>query len=321
MKKSSRIVIILLAAIGLSSCAKQTATPSLWSSAERWYQSDMAYDTAKIDVLYLVSTEVLSATDTLGQETWQSQLIAADKAAMQGEIAWVEQNMFYDDYNIFAPYYHEFTFDAIIRLGSEQFDSVYQQVAAEVCDAVDYYMEHDNHGRRFVVAGFSQGAMLALDVLRHLTDEQYERMIACYMIGYRLTEADLQHPHIRAAAGESDYGVVISFNSTQTVEAIWPFVSEGAATCINPVNWRTDAVPAIFMFDSTQVEAHIDTVHHVLIDSTNAPSYYQAFYDQCPFFLQAGVSRDNLHHWDLLFYASSIHDNALRRAGRCVKEE
>lgn len=34
------------------------------------------------------------------------------------------------------------------------------------------------------------------------------------------------------------------------------------------------------------------------------------------FYKDVNVSRDNLHHWDRLFYGKMIHDNALRRAGR-----
>lgn len=308
------LAVALLAFVWVRQSQSQPQLSSIWQDPDMWYQSANEYDTAKIDVFYFVSTEVLSATDSLGNVVWQSPLTPSDRTAMTGEIAWVEQNMFYDDYNLFAPYYHQFTFDAIWQLSESQFDSVYQSVAGEACQAFDDYMANENHGRPFVLAGFSQGAMLTLEVLRHMTDEQYSRMVACYTIGYRLTENDLVHPHIRAAEGENDHGVVVSFNSTLSEDAIWPFVSEAAATCINPVNWCTDATPAVFAFDSTSNELHVDTAAHVLLVSTDCPSYYHAFYDVAPFFLQAGVSRDNLHHWDLLFYASRIHDNALCRA-------
>lgn len=138
-------------------------------------------------------------------------------------------------------------------------------------------------------------------------------MLACYTIGYRLAAADLQHPHIKAATGKKDTGVVISFNSTQTPEAIWPFVSSGATTCINPINWCTDATPATFNFEATTNEVHVDQTSQVLIVTTDNPEYYDGFYDAAPFFLKAGVDRRNMHHWDLLFYASNIHDNALLR--------
>lgn len=287
---------------------------SIWDAPTMWYQSEKPYDTAKIDVIYLVSTEVFSAVDSAGNVVWQSQLTPADRTSITGEMAWIEQNMFYDNFNIVAPYYHQFTFDAITKLTQNQFDSIYKKVAIDVCEAFDYYMEHNNQGRRFILAGFSQGAMLTLDLLRHMTDKQYEHMIACYTLGYRLSTADLQHPHIKAAQGEKDNGVVISFNSTQSPDAIWPLVSEGAATCINPVNWHTDATPAKFTFEGTTNEVHVDETSHALIVTSDTPSYFDGFYDAAPFFLQAGVSRKNLHHWDLLFYTSHIHDNALLRA-------
>lgn len=312
MKK--RFFLLTMVALTLLSCGKRPAADSLWSSPAMWYATDSLYDSCKVDVLYFVSTEVLSAHDSLGDVVWQSQLIPADKAAMTGEMAWIEKNMFYRDFNLFAPYYHQYTFDAIWQLPRPQFDSVYQQVAHEACLAFDAYMADANQGRPFVLAGFSQGAMLTLDVLRHMTDEQFAQMVACYCIGYRLNADDLRHPHIRPAEGADDHGVVISFNSTQSVEGIWPFVTEGAVTCINPVNWRTDATPAAFLFDTTHVTLHVDSAEHVLMVATDAPDYYRAFYDAAPFFLQAGVHRDNMHHWDLLFYPAYIHDNALLRA-------
>lgn len=296
-------------------CTEEQQPASVWDSHDMWYQSKTQYDSNGIDVFYLVSTEVLSATDSTDSTTlWQSQLIPSDRVAIEGEMAWVERNMFYKDFNLIAPYYHQFTFDAISKLRPQQMDSVCQKISQEICDAFDYYMEHSNNGRPFVLAGFSQGAMLTLDILRHMTNEQYSRMIACYTIGYRLTAEDLQHPHIRAASGQKDNGVVISFNSTQNKDAIWPFVSEGAAACINPVNWHTDATPAEFTFDGTANVVYVDEDSHVLLVSTDKPSYYDSFYDAAPFFLDAGISRKNLHHWDLLFYASNIHDNALLRA-------
>lgn len=303
--------LLLLTAFAVLSCHKNSDP---WADSEMWYQSANAFDASKIDVLYFTSTDVLSAKDKDGNVSWQSLLVPEDKAAISGELAWVEQNMFYDDFNFTAPYYHQFTFDAIWQLDRKSFDEVYQNVSSEACTSFDYYMKHMNNGREFVIAGFSQGAMLALDVLKHMTDEQYSRMIACYMLGYRLTENDLAHPHIKAATDEDEKGVVVSFNSTQTREAIWPFLCEGVATCINPVNWTTDSTPATFSFDGTENTVHVDPETHVLLVDTDNPQYFYDYYDVATFFSDAGVSRDCMHHWDLLFYPQFIHDNALCRA-------
>ncbi|MCQ2225677.1 MAG: hypothetical protein MJZ14_08170, partial [Paludibacteraceae bacterium] len=108
---------------------------SAWDSPSMWYQSGTPYDTDKIDVFYLVSTEVLSATDSLGNETWQSQLIPSDRSSITGEMDWIGENMFREEFNIVSPYYHQFTFDAIIKPSHDHFDSIYKQVADEVCEA------------------------------------------------------------------------------------------------------------------------------------------------------------------------------------------
>lgn len=304
-------LMLMASAVMAQSCSRDN---SEWSDPERWYQSLKDFDPSDTDVLYLVSTEVLSARDRNGDVCWQSCLTVDDMAAIKGEIEWVEENMFSDGFNLIAPYYHQMTFDALTGEGCVNKEEVYRNVASEVCEAFDYYMSHSNGGRPFVIAGFSQGAMLVLDLLRHMTDEQYSRMVACYMLGYRLSEADLAHPHIKAASDEGGTGVVISFNSTQTREAIWPLVSENAVTCINPLTWRTDSEPALFHYDGTANTVHVDSQTNVLLVKTDKPAYYHSFYDAAPFFLNAGVSRDNLHHWDLLFYSRQIHDNALLRA-------
>lgn len=306
---------LVLASMAALSCKGPS---SQWDEAERWYASSSAIDPEKTDVLYLVSTEVLSAMDADGTVYWQSQLTDNDRAAIDAELAWVEQNMFYEDFNFIAPYYHQFTFDALKELDAAQFEQVYRQVADEACAAFDHYMKHVNGGREFILAGFSQGAMLTVDLLKHMTDEQFSRMAACYTIGYRLSEEDLQHPHIQAAAEESDRGVVISFNSSLTREAIWPFVSEGSATSINPINWKADSTAASFEFEGTTNSVHIDPETNVLLVDTDSPEFYHSFYDAAGFFLDAGVSVDNLHHWDLLFYPRYIHDNAVLRAGSIV---
>lgn len=308
-------LLIFFTCFALFSCSKdEDINVTVWDNPSLWYQSKGASSSDKIDVIYFVSTDVLSAHDLSGNVSWQSQLIPSDIEAMREEIEDVEKNMFYNNFNFSAPYYHQFTFDAIWQLDKQNFNAIYNNVAKEACEAFDYYMSHINKGRPFVLAGYSQGAMLTVDILKHMTDEQYSRMIACYTIGYRLSAEDLSHPHIKAAEGETDKGVVVSYNSVQTKDAIWPFLTEGAATCINPVNWRTDATPASFSYDGTSNEVYVDMQSNVLIVKTDKPQYFYEYYENATFYDDAGVSHDNLHHWDRLFYSHMIHDNALKRA-------
>ena len=74
--------------------------------------------------------------------------------------------------------------------------------------------------------------------------DYYERMIAAYVIGYSVTSDDLEaYPHLKFATGESDAGVIISWNTEGpgNVEAnASSAVLLPNAISINPLNWKRD---------------------------------------------------------------------------------
>ena len=306
------LVVIVSACEFNNNAAQPSDNESYWERKEAWYLSDTTVNDDKIDLFYIVSTNVLSAEDENGDTAYQTRLNENDRKAFDAEFRYVEKHFCQSDFNYFAPYYHQFTFEAI-SLEPEKYQEVYSAVSDEVCDAFDYYMEHKNNGRRFALVGFSQGAMLVLDLLKHMTDEQYERMVAAYALGYRITEEDCQNKHIRPAYGETETGVTISFNSALSTDGVWPLVAEGAVTCINPVNWKTDSTPANFTYEGEEHSVSIDKGTNMLIVKTNRPEHYRKWTNN-PAFQSAKVHLDCLHHWDLLFYSDFIHDNILKRA-------
>ena len=298
------------------SCSTGTKSAPYWGEESSWYMNEGS-DT--VDVFYLVSTNVLSAQDDSGKEVYRALLTDEDRAVMGQEMEFVHSHIFGDGFNFFSPIYHQFTMRAI-RLPEQEFKAEFSEVSKEVCDAFDWYMEHWNNGRRFILAGFSQGAMLTLELLRHMSDEQYGRMVAAYALGYRLSEEDLECPHIKAAQGESDTQVVVSFNTVLSEDGIWPLVSGNAATCINPVSWSTDTTKVDFLYteaDTTMsLSVSINEQDNVLYVS-GGEEFFRNWMDRS-FFSTASVSHDCLHHWDILLYDAAIHDNALTRcrAGR-----
>ena len=317
MKYIARIFLAALTLVAALSCSEAgDGAPSRWGDASSWYVGSNAVPDS-VDVFYLVSTNVLSAYDADSNEVYRANLTAEDLGYLDQEIDFVHENIFGQDFNFFSPYYHQFTMDAT-KLPEEEFRTVFSEVSAEACEAFDYYMEHMNNGRRFILAGFSQGAMLTLEVLKHMTDEQYNRMVATYAMGYRLSEEDLENPHIKAAQGESDTQVVVSFNSVLSEDGIWPFVSGNSVTCINPVNWTTDSTAADFTY--TEGDTALDLTISVneadnILYVSGGEDFFHNWMDNS-FFATTGISHDCLHHWDILFYDSIIHDNAILRSQR-----
>lgn len=303
MTKNAYFLLLPLALM-LSSCVCKNSGDSYWQADSAWYKSTAVPDSNFIDVFYIASTDVIKSTDPDGSEVYRANLTPDERALIKKELDYVNRNYYPDSINFFAPYTHQYTLDAVL-LPKEQFDSIAADVAIEVCNAFDYYMEHLNGGRRYVIAGFSQGGQMTRELLKHLTDEQYSRMVAAYSIGYGLSAEDLQCPYIKPAQSATDTGVTISYNSVTDLSNIWDFVQNDAVVCINPVNWSVKGDTAVFLNRGEELAVTLDTANNVLIVNG---------FDEPPMPFAVPWPKGNLHHYDLLFYAPMIKENTLQRA-------
>lgn len=153
--------------------------------------------------------------------------------------------------NLFAPFYRQQTAATqsmeANNGGKNAFeDQDFRLGYADVEQAFDYYIQNLNQGRPFILAGHSQGSMVIIELLRNRLNstELQERFIAAYAIGYSLTREDLEkYPWMKLASGETDTGVIITYNTQAPDAGPSPVLLEGAVA-INPLNWRTDATPA-----------------------------------------------------------------------------
>ena len=84
---------------------------------------------------------------------------------------------------------------------------------------------------------------MIIRLMKDLFDEpQYQRrLVAAYPIGWKLTEDEVkEYPHLMPAEGETDTGVIVTFNSEDKDIASSLIVGENEKTySINPLNWKT----------------------------------------------------------------------------------
>ena len=281
-----------------------------YSKNDYWYDNGHKYDENKIDVFYCLSTTLLKSVDNDGNKTLSAALTPEDRKIMDLEYSHISTKMFDSEhFNFFAPYYRQMTFETYDISGSSSptgYLGAYKLAQIDICDAFDYYMEHQNNGRPFIIAGFSQGAIMTEVLLKHMSDEQYSRLIASYTMGYQVTEKDLKHSHFKPATSADDLGVVVSYNSVESVDHIWEGIEGKAAICINPLNWKTDDTPAQLIYDGDKATVHVDQEHHLLvIDGLDSNKYDGMGYP---------VDKGVYHMWDIRFYADDINKNAIHRA-------
>lgn len=159
----------------------------------------------------------------------------------------MEKGIYDDDSRFFAPYYRQAALDVYKMDGSES-EQYLEYAYRDVKAAFEYYCKNCNDGRPIILAGFSQGADMCIRLMRdYFSDaDMKDRLVACYAVGWRLTEDETaKYPQIVPATGESDTGVVISFTcEAEDIDNSIIIPKGEKSFAINPLNWKTDGTPA-----------------------------------------------------------------------------
>lgn len=302
------LVLSLLSGVVFCACASSHSV-SPWASADSWYHTGVEVNDDYADVIYFVSTEVLESRDSAGCTCVHALLTPEERAALTQEMAYIHDNIYPDSLNFFSPYYHQVTFESL-SLPGDTLKRAFEETYEECLDAFNYYLENLNNGRPFILAGFSQGAMIVKHLLKNMGDSQYENLVAAYVIGYELNAEDLLSPHIFPASCANDRGVTVSFNSVCSLDCVWDLVCPAPVACINPVNWRTDSTAASLRAGDFDLTVSVDTSANMVLVSgygDNPPK---------PFSSVAPWPTGNLHSQEIVIYAQSLRRNALERAYR-----
>ncbi len=230
--------------------------------------------------------------------------------------------------NVFAPFYQQLNLAKIpLTVDFEKFMAEHV-TRTDAYAALDYYFENYNNGRPFILAGHSQGSQIVRLVLKdymQVHPEYYERMIAAYVIGYSVTQDDLDtHPYLRFAEGETDTGVIVSWNIEGEGNGSNIVVLDGAIS-INPINWKRDETYAPASdnlgdhisnseggYDEHKpglADARVDLERGVVICTSDLPTIAEAT-DASAIILFGAKS---FHNGDYDFYFRNIEDNAMKR--------
>lgn len=231
-----------------------------YSRIENWVSLLYGESAEKpVDVFYVYPT--VSSWETGSMDI----TVDSERQLAQG-IFKSQASLFQTHANVFAPYYRQMTTNVSLSEDpNAQATDIpeFKAGALDVQAAFDYYINNLNDDRPFIIAGHSQGSMALIELMRKRfsTDEALrEKLVAAYIIGYTVTDEDLRQSGLKCAKGESDTGVVITFNTTSPTSVGGPMLMPGAH-CINPLNWkindtyafRSDNIGARFYNDQTGV--------------------------------------------------------------------
>lgn len=281
-----------------------------YADSTQWFICDRE---AEVDLFYIISTETgdhMMGTDTCHFADTKDDYL---RGRMRHEMHAVDS--FYSGrLNYFSPYYRQVSLQS---WATEEMALSRLPLALSDCRrSWDYYIEHLNHGRPFILAGFSQGAYALMDIMKHMPDSIASRLVAAYVIGYKVTAEDTAAcRYLRPAQGATDTGVTICFNSVRSPECEIPVVSSGNLFCINPVNWRTDTVSCPFVFygrkKNDTLTARLDPESRLLLIDGYKIDKPMAIIGK----------PGNYHHLELKFFYPYIRKNMADRVAAFLRKE
>lgn len=288
-----------------------------YTNSNQWYISDRHADA---DVFYIISTETGDYTLADGityhlADTYNDSVRGPMYSEMLGVDTLVSGKL-----NYYSPYYRQcslqtFTSDSLLA-------SRMPVALDDVRKAFQYYLSNLNNGRPFILAGFSVGAMILLELLKEMDEKTYGRLIAAYAIGTTIPQKLADNcPHIIPAKGAGDTGVTICYNSIRDTSCTGMF-SENSAFAINPVNWQTNATPAVLCTETSpllpvaQQKKDTLTIHldeaskYLIVEGYTGTDYV------LPLIGQEGC----YHSREIWFYRQQLCENMALRAANFLKK-
>lgn len=217
-------------------------TANLYSDSNNWAYLETDVMDKAADVFFICPTVYGGDENSFNMSLNDAEM----KESFLGAIN-MEKGIYDESCRFFAPYYQQAALN-VYEMDIADREPYLGMAYEDIKLAFEYYMENYNDGMPIVLAGFSQGADLSIRLLKdYFAEEEISQLlVACYAIGWNITEEELQeYSHLKFAEGENDIGVVVSFNSEAEAITDSLMIPEGTKTlAINPLNWKTDGTLA-----------------------------------------------------------------------------
>ena len=265
---------------------------------------------ARVDVFFVHPTTYLSNAGWNAPMGHESSGKWVDDAAMTGQAS-----VFNGAARVFAPRYRQAQIYAFFVLedgGNDALELAYSDIEA----AFDHFLAENNEGQPFIVAGHSQGALLARWLLeRKITGTPLlERMVAAYPIGYPMGVAELAKsmPDIPVCESATQTGCLVTWNTiSDGYRAIEP---TSGLVCVNPLTWTNNGTQGKFDDNNGALSKKSESLMMAVADGRcdNGMLYVSEIrtdvYDDLP-----NMGKGNHHLIDYALYWANIHENVIDR--------
>ncbi|MFN8301811.1 MAG: DUF3089 domain-containing protein [Saprospiraceae bacterium] len=222
---------------------------------------------------------------------------------------------------VFAPRYRQAHLRVFFnikdkRSAREALDLAYGDVEA----SFQYYLEHWNQGRPFIIAGHSQGALHGMNLLRNKIEGTplEKQLVAAYLVGWPVRSDFFASLKPCAAPDQTD--CYCSWRTWERNFGLHNFVQNPEqVVCTNPLNWSVGQAGRVPK--SANRGAVLRNFCQVLPNVTDAEVHNGYLLCVKPKFPGSFLfRRKNYHIGDLNLYYFNVRENAQLRARAFLKK-
>lgn len=221
---------------------------------------------------------------------------------------------------VYAPRYRQAHYNVFLiedlLLKQQALDNAYMDVR----EAFEYYLEHWNQGRNFIIASHSQGTLHAARLIKEFIEDQplQQQMVAAYLIGMPL-QWDLFEAIIPCKSAD-DTGCWITWNTY--AKDYYPPKFRTAyhnALSVNPLNWQLDETYAPASKNLGGVLRNYGKIHPELNDAQNHKGLL--WISKPKFFGNFLFNWKRYHVADYNLFYMNIRENVARRVAQFQEAE
>lgn len=239
--------IACLLTIAMTACHKKEASPSVESSPtssappapdyaqkESWLALPESPSVHEVDVLWFYPTVAHGEQMLMDYKDPELQEAARETISHQASV-------FSGSANLYVPYYRQLS-----RAGFQgNLETINKRLAYGQDDmwrAIEYYLEHYNNGRPFILAAHSQGSSNLLEIMKEKwgTTGKEKQLVAAYIIGWSITPQDIaDNPNIRICEGATDTNCYITYNAVKDDMQGKSIQIAKGSWVTNPLSWES----------------------------------------------------------------------------------
>jgi Protein of unknown function (DUF3089) len=267
--------------------------------------------TSKVDVFFIHPTLYLDTT--LLSRQWNADV--ADEV-INGKVdrstILYQSSVFNGAGKIYAPRYRQAHLAAYYTRAKEDAKCAFDLAYGDVKRAFQFYLDHWNDGRPFILASHSQGTTHAIRLLQELFDGKplTDQLVAAYLVG--IPVYDTLFAHLRICNDSTETGCFVTWRTfAQNYFPPGYVIPKHDAVCTNPLTWRNDDTYAPYRLNKGGILKNFNRILPYLSDAKVMDGVVRI--NRPHFFLTPFFRYTNYHIVDYNLFYMNVRVNAQLR--------